>query len=52
MIMESVTISTTLHINRGVTYITVPKKIAENMNLNPGDAVAVKIARAEIPKDF
>lgn len=52
MIMESVTISTTLHINRGVNYITIPKKIAEQLNIKPGDPVAVKISCSLTPEGF
>lgn len=50
--MESITITAALHINRGVNYVTIPKKAAEQLGIKPGDAVAVKIARADIPDGF
>lgn len=50
--METSTISATLHVNRGVCYVTIPKRTIEALGLKPGDPIAVKISGSLTPDGF
>lgn len=50
--METAKFNRILRCNHDVTYISIPKEILEQMQLEPGEVVHVKISKSHAAEDF
>lgn len=50
--METARFNRILRRNHDVTYISIPKEILEQMQLEPGEVVHVKISKSHAAEDF
>lgn len=50
--METARFNRILRCNHDVTYISIPKDILEQMQLEPGEVVHVKISKSHAAEDF